>query len=864
MSRLFRLPSLFLAGMYTCTIVILLLVNGRPGFLDEQGVSLDKSEAWRESVKALEYFYEQRSYGNPGINIGERLLQAWEAVAFSPQSAMMKPFPAANSWRLEGPANIGGRMRAVLFHPTQTNIIYAGAASGGVWKSTDLGLNWRPLTDAMPRLAVSALAIDINNPDILFAGTGEPLGTGFGRSGGSPYYDGLGVMRTDDGGETWNFLPWPTEKSAVHRIALHPQSSDTLLVASIDKLWKSTDGGQNWISALNGHITEVLYKPGDPSTVFAAIGDQYGGSSNGIYISHSGGDPLSWTRLDNNLPPGDSTARVVMSIPASNPERIYAAIGLNRRKITDGDVDFKGVFVSNDGGATWGRELSAISNDFTRGQGYYDLTIMANPSNPDIVFLGGIDMHRSITKADGFAKMTHWEYRVTDPKNPAYVHADQHYVAFKPDDPNTVVIACDGGIFLSSDGGSNWFDRSSGLVTTQFYGISYAPSNPSILYGGTQDNSNMRLSTPGQTNWHYLGGGDGGRMAVDPKNNDLVYLTINSTPYRTFDGVNFQPLVTGLNGYRGNWVRPMVLDPNGDRLYTASDWVHRLSPAKDATGWLTVSQKKLVRSNGVITDLDMPEPNPRWMYSASSDGKVYVCENLFSLDTEWFEASTGLPNRWISDIHVGWGTLRTVYAALSGYGSSHAWKTVDGGNTWIDISGDLPDIPANSIIPSRTDSNSVFIATDLGVWYTINGGVNWKQFGNGLPNCVCYDMKLTTDNRLVVGTYGRGVWSTDAVTSIGAEVPAAGGLTLDPAWPNPFGSGIASSSTLRFSLPSSGSVQLLIYNSAGRVVATPASGRYEAGSHSATFAAGNLPAGTYLAVLRAGEKTVVRKIALIR
>lgn len=864
MSRFYRSPAVYLAGLYTCTLVILLLVNGRPAFLDPPVYPVEEKKQWRESMESIEHFYAQRAYGNPGINIGERLMEAWERIAWSPQSALLKPFSADKNWRLEGPVNIGGRMRAVLFHPTETSTLYAGAASGGVWKSTDLGLSWLPLTDQMPRLPVGALVIDRANPNILYAGTGEPLGTNFGRSGGSPYYDGLGVMRTSDGGANWTLLPWPKANSAVHRIALHPASSDTLLVATVDKLWKSTDAGQTWNSTLDGYITEVMYKPDDPATVYAAIGAEYGGSSNGIYISRAGGEQFSWTKLADNLPPGDSTARVVMSIPAGNPNRIYAAMGLNRRKMTDGDVDFKGVFVSDDGGATWQRRQNAIANDFTRGQGFYDLTIMARPDNPDVVFIGGIDLHRSLTGADGFAKVSRWELRVVDPKNPAYVHADQHHLAFKPDDPNVVVAACDGGIFVSTDGGTNWMERSNGLATTQFYGINYAPSNPGLLYGGTQDNSNMRQIAPNQTDWLYVGGGDGGRMAIDPKNSNLMYLTMNSTPYRTFDGASFEPLAAGLNGYRGNWIRPMLLDPNGDRLYTASDYVHRLSPAKDATSWLTISTKKVVRNTGIVTDLEMPQPNPRWMYSSSSDGKVFVCENLTALDTEWYDESTGLPNRWISDIHVGWGTLRTVYAALSGYGTSHAWKTIDGGKTWIDISGDLPDIPCNAIIPSRTDTSTVFLATDLGVWYTTNGGTNWKQFGNGLPNVVCYDMKLTPENRLIVGTYGRGVWSVDAITSSGGTPPAPADLALDAAWPNPFGPGIAASTSLRFTLAKAADAELTVYNAAGRAVASLASGRREAGTHSVQFAAGNLPAGTYIAVLRAGGKTVTKKVALVR
>lgn len=864
MFRLFHSPAFLMAGMSTCTLVLLFLVNGRPSVLEQQGITLDENKKWRESVEMIEHFYAQRTYGNPSVNVSDQLMQVWDDIAYTPQSALMKPFAASNTWRLEGPTNIGGRMRAVVFHPTETNTMYSGAASGGVWKSTDLGVSWRPLTDNMPRLPVGAMAIDLNSPNILFAGTGEPIGTNFGRSGGSPYYDGLGVMRSDDDGQTWRMLPWPRPNSAVHRIALHPVSSDTLLVATVDALYKSTDGGESWFNSLNGYITEVLYKPDNPGIVYAAVGAEYGGSNNGIYMSGAGGDRFTWQRLDNNLPPGDSTARVVMSISEANPDRIYAAMGLNRRRMTDGTVDFKGVFVSHDAGATWERKQNAIANNFARGQAFYDLTIMAHPTDPDRVFLGGIDMHRTTNGGEGFAKVSRWELRTIDPGNEAYVHADQHHVAFKPDDPNTVVAAGDGGIFISTNGGTSWMERSDGLVTTQFYGINYAPSNPELLYGGTQDNSNMRQTTTGMSNWSFVGGGDGGRMAIDPDDSNLMYLNINSTPYRTFGGNIFAPLVDGLSGYRGNWVRPMLLDQTGDRLYTASDHVHRLSPAKTATTWLTLSMEKLVRGNGLITDLQIPETAPRMMYSSSSDGKVFVCNSIIGLDTDWFDVSEGMPNRWISGIRVARDDENTVYAALSGYGTSHAWKTTDGGAQWVDISGDLPDIPANVIIPSRTDPETIFLATDLGVWYTTNGGTNWKQFGNGLPNVVCYDMKLTPDNRLIVGTYGRGVWSTDAIVNVSPTPPAAKDIIITSIWPNPLNTSAASSSTLDFSLTTPANVKLVIHDATGRAVSTLVQGRLDAGNHNATFHAKDLPAGTYFAVLRVGTQTVVKKIALLR
>ena len=862
MTRFFLSPAVRLAALYTAVFAILLLLQPAPSFFSPQrGFGYEEAKPMRESVHMLEYHYLQRTYGNPDVNIDRQLWDEWERVSTSPQSSLLRPFPAAATWRLEGPTNIGGRMRAVAFHPTETSTIYAGGASGGVWRSTDLGGTWEALSDFEPRINIGAIAIDANDPDIIYAGTGEPVAGSFGRRNGSPFYDGVGVLRSSDAGQNWELLPW-SGSSAVHRIALHPESSDTMFVATTGNLYKSTDGGQNWINSLGGVITDVVYKPGDPSVVYAAVGNDYGGSANGVYVSYAGGARFSWQRLGENFAPGDSCGRIVLSIPTSEPERIYAAVAMNRRILPDSDVDFKGVFVSKDGGQTWERKLSAINNGFTRGQAFYDLTIAASPTEPDIVMLGGIDMYRSTNGGNGFSKQSRWELRVVDPNDPAYVHADQHHIAFKPDDPSTFIVGNDGGVFISTNRGDTWASRNDGLATTQFYGIAYAPSNTSLLYGGTQDNSNMRQSGPGLTSWLYVGSGDGGRIAVDPQNSNLMYFCMNSTPFRSWDGSTMEPLTSGLAGYRFNWIRPMVLDPDGDRLYTASNHIHRLSPAREASTWLTITSYPLTSS--IVTDLEIPEPNPGYMYASTAEGKVYTCYNLIALDIEWFEMSEGLPGRWITDIQHGWGSLKTIYTCVSGYGTGHAFKTSDGGESWVDISGDLPDVPANAIIPSRTDTNTVFVATDLGVWYTTNGGTNWKQFGNGLPNVVSYDMRLTPENRLVVGTFGRGIWSAEAVTGVEAPSALPSNIALDAAYPNPFGSVNTSSTTLQYSLQSAADMTLEVFDATGRLVATPAAGRRDAGKYTARFDAASLPAGTYIAVLRSSGQRVSRKLLLLR
>ncbi len=860
-----RITSVFLLSAAFVFTISSILIDNR------DSVSVGENETdWKtvsgnaaESPSMLEYNFIQRLYGNPDANIQNRLWSEYRRIAYTPQSALMKPFDIANNWKLEGPDNISGRVRAVVFDPSDPNTLYVGTASGGVWKSTDLGRTWIPLTDDQPTMNVSALAIDRNNPDKIFAGTGEPIMGSTGRKNGSPFYDGIGVLRSDNAGQTWTVLPWPSQKSSMHRLALHPVSSDTLLEASRDKLWKSTDAGQSWNSVLTGIITDVIYNPGDPSTVFAAVGYDFGGASNGVYVSHAGGNKFTFSRLTENFPPGDSCGRIVLAISDARPEKLYAAVAANRRILSDPQADFNVLMVSENSGESWQRKDGAINRTFTRGQAFYDFCVGVAPDDPDLVFLGGIDTYRSTNGGNGFSQQSRWEYRQIDPNNPAYVHADQHHIAFQPGNSQTIVFGNDGGIFLTTNAGGTWEERTNGLATVQYYAITYAPSQSTSLYGGTQDNSSMRQSTVGQAKWYFVGGGDGGNIAVDPLNHNFMYLCINSTPYRTPNGTTFQPLVNGLEGTRFNWIRPMLLPPGEQSpLYTASQYVHVLKPAMTGTAWRTVSPA--LSASSIVTDIAIPEQSFRMMYAVTGDGKAYVSWDALALDPEWDDISDGLPNRWFSDVSPGWEDNELAYISASGFGTGHAFKTTDAGLSWTDISGDLPDIPANAILPSRHDDNTVFLATDLGVWYTINGGVNWKQFGNGLPNVVAYDMRLTPENRLLVGTYGRGYWSTNAIVSTGTPVAAPSDLTLAQNHPNPFGPLSGNSTSISYSLRNETMVRLAVYDATGRHVRTLVDGRVGPGEHNATMQASDLPAGSYFIVLESGQKRLTKRMLLLR
>ena len=836
-------------------------------FLEAEG----EQESVGEQVPGmLEFYYMQRQYGNPGIDIQRKIFQVYEELRDREQFSVRKP-AYANKWINMGPTNLGGRMRAVVFDPSNTNVIYAGGAMGGVWKSTNGGENWFPLTDDLPALAIGALAIDPDNPNRIFAGTGEPVRQ-FSRASGAPSYNGIGILRSEDAGATWEKLPWPFSSSAVHRIVLHPQSADTMLVATMQNLWKTTNGGQTWLNAQSGVITDVVYKPDNPATVFVAIGNDMGGS-NGIYRSDAGGNRFTFRRLSNNFPAGDSCGRILLAVSPKKPNRLYVAVALNYRlrfsQGADPDADFFMFLVSNDAGETWERKLNAVNPKITNGQAFYDFALAVDPDNPDFVMLGGLTWYRSTNGGNSFMQVT----------NPHVVHVDQHAIAFKPDDTNTIMIGNDGGLYISHSRGATWEAKNSNLVTIQYYTCGYDPTNPERLVGGTQDNGTQRQGSPGSTMWSILNGGDGGYFAIDPKDNRIMYTTISvhMAPYRTLNGgLNWTRMESGLNGGtdndRFNWMKPIALHPlDESRLFMASQYVYRMMQANSATfpSWSIISPDLTRRrsSESVISNFTIPATDANRMYTVSGDGKAFISRNVLAVDPNWTDISTGLPNRWLTDVETDWTNPDIAYVTASGFGTGHVFKTTNAGQSWTDISGNFPDIPVNAVVLSRTDADVLFLATDLGVWVTADGGSTWERFGVGLPNVVVYDIALKPDNTLIAGTHGRGMWTASAILGVEDQRPAPATLALEANFPNPFGPASVSGETvtaLAYATNQRTDIRLSVYDIRGRLVRELVRGTVEPGKHTALFDGSALPAGTYLAVLDADGVRKVRRMLLLK
>ena len=827
---------------------------------------IKKATGVKKHVPGIEYFYMSRTYGNPGVNVEMLRYEALLEVDSRLGKGMDKS-AISSQWTSIGPGNTAGRIRAIAFRPGDYSVVYAGGASGGVFKSTEGGANgsWRPVMDFADAIPVGAIAVDPNNPDIVYAGTGEPT-MELVKSYGAPSFSGVGVMKSTDAGETWRRLPWPTNTSAVHTIIIDPRNSNMVFVAARDGLYRSEDGGENWTRTQAGIITDVAFREDNPDIVFLGIGNDNGTSINGVYRSTNGGKRFSWTKVATNWPDPDSTGRVEFATTPADPNLLLAFV-MKGRNTASGENDFLTVMKTTDNGETWVRQTSNLPSSFTSGQGFYNLCAAISPTDPNLVLCGGFEVYKSTTGGNSWA-------RVTNGNSP--VHVDQHVLEFTPD-AKYVYLGNDGGVYRSATAGSSWTSLGDNLETIQFYPLAWDPNDAERFYGGAQDHGIFQTFNVNAKNWRLRRGGDGGYVVVDPLRSNVLYSRVavegaaTTAPARSVDGgQTWTRLDRGFGAVeadRFNWLPPMMLSPNDNtRMYTATQFVYTAKGVDSGNPtWAPISPDITGRSSyaySVVSSIDISEGNPTWMYVGSGDGTVQYSDVINALDVEWFDISAGLPNRWVNEVRVDDRNPEIAYVTFSGYGTGHVYKTTNKGAEWTNISGNLPDVPVNGLAISRDDPDNVlFAATDIGVWYTRNAGQNWTRFGDGLPNVVVYDIDIDNRNRLIAATHGRGMWITGAALDAETPAPAAQGFAVLQNYPNPFRA--AAGTRLSFTLDAPATITIALYDASGRHVRTLAEGRREAGAHTLDVATADLRNGVYFCTLGNGRDRVTQKMVVM-
>ena len=722
------------------------------------GESLGQQVLRRPDRHAMEYQWSVMRRPNLGT------LSSGDALNFARRrTARMRSLQIDTTyWRSIGPwpatvgsyGEVSGRVTTLAIDPVNPQILYVGAAEGGVWKTTDGGTNWSPMTDNQPTLASGALAVDPVDPSIIYWGTGEPNGCG------SLCYLGIGILKSTDGGVNWSTTGMQNTSSATHRIVIDPSSTNLVYAAMNNGIYRSTNGGSTFSSALAGSTTDLAIDTSAPQILFAAV------AGTGVYKSTNGG--ASWTQKPTGLPPGSQISRMSLDLCAGAPAFMYAGIyGPNPGGSNPPNINR--VFKSTDAGETWNALGGAP--DYGGGQGWYNNYVRVDPSDSNTVYLGGIDIWRT---TDGGASWTN----LTNGYSGGPVHVDQHALVFFPSDPHHVIFGNDGGVYATTDRGASWSDLNHNLITIQFYSIAVDLHSSTITFGGTQDNGTQRRM--GGFAWQDVTGGDGMAVNVDYSNGKNVYAEYpGGFHLKSLDGgFTFSAINSGI-AEQGNWLTPVLIDPvNPQVLYTGTTKLYRSANGGNSWGATSTPIDALSPMNNVSAIAVAPTSTST-IYVGLGNHGVY---RSVTAGSKWVNATGTLPALWVSDILVHPDSSTVAYVALSGYGASHVWKTTNIGSTWTDISSNLPDVPVNSIVMDPSNNNTLVIGTDAGVFRTTDQGGAWSPFMNGLPNVAVSQLEFTATGILRAATAGRGMWeySNPSMVVLTVSVTPAGGGTVTP------------------------------------------------------------------------------------
>jgi len=800
-----------------------------------------------------EWMYNQRAYPDNYINkkaIDDAIIQTKEALA-------NKLNESAGTWTFVGPLNTGGRVTDVEISPNDDNKLYVATATGGIFRTTDKGQNWEPIFDDMSRLSIGSMAISPQNAERIYVGTGEANGS---ATDGAFFGDGM--YRSDDGGDSWTNIGLP-ESHHIGRVIVDPTDPDRVFVAAAGKLYgkndergiyRTTDGGATWEQKLfvtdSTAAIDVVMNSSNPNIIHAAMWERtrmpwqrdYGGVTSRIHRSMDGGE--TWTGLGaaNGLPaPNGATGRIGLATSESDPATIYARYTTN--EITNA---FSALYRSNDNGDNWTLVTSSALSGIDSSFGWYFGNLRVNPIDPDDVIVLGQGIAR--TKNGGSS----WQ-------DINGMHVDHHALEYSRNNNNFMLAGNDGGAYISENGGTTWI-KFLNLPITQFYNIEVDKSQPERLYGGTQDNNTIRTTTGSADNWNSIWGGDGFHVLVDPVDNNYIYVEsqYGNMGRSTNGGNNFSGATNGIsNSDRNNWNTPFIISPfDHEILYYGSNRLYR---SNKAASWTAISPDLTdgphpsgASSYGTLTAIASSYNNLNTIYTGSDDGNVNV---TFDAGATWTNISDGLPNQYITSLATVPDNDETLYVTVSGYKAldytPHVFKTIDGGQNWTSISGNLPSIPVNDIIVYPAQ-DILFVATDLNVWYSKNDGASWDVLGTGLPLTITMDLKLhEPTNTLFAGTFGRAMHSYDLsdILSVNDNQADINSVSL---FPNP----ATTEFTIASNLTSEGTVTL--YSLTGKKIKDLSKGRL----NNLTIKTDGIAKGMYLVKIKSKKQSMTKKLLI--
>ena len=688
-----------------------------------------------------------------------------------------------------GPALMSGRINDMEVHPTNSRILYAGTAGGGVWKSNDAGTTFNPIFDDYCQ-SIGAVTLDPNDPDnTIYVGTGET----WTRNSVSI---GDGLYKSVDGGSNWKKIG--LEKSErIANIIVNPKNSKEIYVGVLGALWgdseergvfKSSDAGQTWEKLLYVNpktgCADLIIDPTDPNILYASMwefrrsgwGFESGGANSALYKSTDAG--ATWNKIHNGFPSGN-LGRLGIAIAPSNPKTLYTVIEAEKD-------ERKGLYRSDDAGQNW----KQLNNDFgITVRPFYFSRIVVDPRDKNVIVKGGLS--GSISRDGGKTF-----------KDLGNMHSDIHDIAFSIKDSDIMYVGTDGGVYRSWDGGTT-MEIVENLPLSQFYHISVDDATPYNVYGGLQDNGSWYgpSSSPGGVearDWNSVGYGDGFRVLKHPTKN-IIYSEMQGAENVWRYDVDrkltktVQPLASkGIKKLRFNWNAPMAVSAHQpDRFYMGSQFLHKSEdmgdtweiispdlttndPAKQTqedSGGLSKDNSGAENHTTIFTIAESPlDENIIWI--GTDDGNVQVTQDGGKTWTNTVVNIQGLPkNTWVYHIEASVFNKGTAYAVFEGHTQNdmtpYTYKTTDFGATWTNIITDEIEGFVRNIQEDYVNPDLLFLGTEFGLYITLDGGKKWNKFTNNMPAVAVHfiDLQKAT-NDLVMGTHGRGVIIIDDISPL--------------------------------------------------------------------------------------------------
>lgn len=729
--------------------------------VDYDGAGRD--ESWQIEQRQL-WFVESRDLlANPDAS----RLRANAVEELKLQRQHLDPARATSGevWQELGPSSlnmvdwvmgrVAGRLNAITPLPGNDVTVYAGAAGGGVWKTTNAGLSWVPVFDNVGTLPIGAITIDASSPNSVWVGTGD-------KHSGCGDYFGQGVFLSEDAGATWTARngsgPSKMPLSIVNALAIQPTDNNVILVGGAGAcsgsgglsgagVWRSADKGLSWAKVLSNNVEDIVFVPGTPTVYAGLIGA-------GVQKSIDGG--VTWVATNSGLTISGSRLRLAMA--PSNSNIMYV--------LTGSSAGSK-LYRSDDGGANWIQKNASACE----GQCTYNQTISVHPTDPDTLLIGTIRVARSTNAGVTITPL------VSTWGNSQKVHQDTHVVRYSLNDPNRFWVGSDGGIWRSDDSAATFRNMNANINITQFYDIAVNPNDANIVFGGAQDNSSSGRRTHLLWDLTYASG-DGFMNAFDQNNPNIVFQTsypnggfpnivrsmVGGSP-GSFSGMSHSGMASS-NAFA--WVTPLATA--GSQLFAASDVLYRASTT--ASSWTPISSN-LGSSAVVVTPNTLGTLTPT--YVGTSNGKIWSSPDAGTPSPVFSDVTGNYPGGRVSDVAMDPLDPQRVFITRSGFNASRLYRSTTGGSNWTAVGAGLPNVPATSVAIDPIDSTRIFVATDVGIYQSTDGGDNFTAFSTGLPlGIVVSDLEIDDyPHVLTAGTYSRGAWRVLLAGSTGNSPPTA-------------------------------------------------------------------------------------------